>query len=162
MRASPVSGPPQVAGLAEVEGQVNAEVHQEPAAGQLDAVVRLRVGGVEGALGDAGESLGDDLGRFPELPCHVLAPARARRELRGAVADVAGAAEDRPDEVLQVAAGVQRQVAGGVGDSRGRPPQNVVVGEELDLAGERLQLAHEHAPNVVDQRATAAVFRAST
>ena len=123
----------------------------------------LGVGRGEGARGDAGE-------RPSATTSAVSRSGRAtssrrplaRRELGRPVAHVAGAAEDGPDEVAQVAAGVEGEVAGGVRDARERPPEAVVVGEELDLAGEGLELAGQDPPDVVDQRAAAAAFRAST
>jgi hypothetical protein len=67
-----------------------------------------------------------------------------------AVPHVAGAAEHGSHEVLQIAAHVQREVPGRVGDARGGPEQALVVREELDLARERLKLANQQPANIFD------------
>jgi hypothetical protein len=80
--------------------------------------------------------LREGLGDFGEQP---LARQPPRRELERPIAHVAGPAEDRADEVLQISADVERQGADGVGDAGQGLPDPGLVGKKLDLARESAQ-----------------------
>ena len=83
-----------------------------------------------------------------ELRVDVVARTGAPAEFRLAVPHVAGAAEDRADEVLKVAGEVKRQVAGELVTPGSGRPDALVVWKLRELAFESFELADEGTSEV--------------
>src|SRR4051794_27033870 len=114
--------------LADMVTEMRDEV-KEPLAGLHGRVCnrlgkRLRDTGIR----QAGESRIDRASRRIDLGENLVATDTAAREFDVARANVSGVAELCADEVLEIAAEMEREIAGGVRDAAWNFPQHRLVG----------------------------------
>ena len=128
--------------------RMRAEMHEEGARAKLRSHHQLRKIRFEAIVRNLRQHATDDGDCGVELGVDVFARTGPLAKFEIAIANVAGAAEDRADEVLQISGDVKGEIAHGVGDAGQRRPHRFVVGEQRELALESLEFALESEGDV--------------
>jgi len=127
--------------LAEVIAEVRHQAGQDHQRRQPGAAELDRELGGHGTRAAVQESGPDGRLGTGDLRQDLLPRQAAHRELAVAIADVPGPPQKGSDEVLEVAAEVDRQRPRRVRQPRGDRPELPFVGVGLDLPAQRLQFA---------------------